>query len=82
MPNLSRSAAAAALLGIAALLGACRGSPFDGPSQIPDNPEQDVIDGRGGNRESGAAEVGDEETDLEEMNSRDTDQDPVLNNDG
>ena len=82
MSKSNRFLVAAALMGAAAFLSACRGSPFEGPSQVQEDPEQAVIDGRGNARGSGAAQIGQEEADLEEMNSRDTDQDPVLNNDG
>ncbi|MEY3143685.1 MAG: hypothetical protein RLY21_2178 [Planctomycetota bacterium] len=82
MSNPSRSIFRVAILCVGALLTACRGSPFEGPSQVPYDSEQAVIDGRGGGGGQSAAAIEPMETDLEEMNSRDTDQDPVLNNDG
>ena len=82
MTNLRRTAVRAALLSIAALLAACQGSPFEGPSQVPYDPEQAVIDGSGGFSAPSAAMIDPMESDLFERNSRDTDQDPVLNNEG
>jgi hypothetical protein len=82
MPNPSRSILRAALLSIVALMAACQGSPFEGPSQVPYDSEQAVIDGRGGGGAPSAAFIDPMESDLFEANRRDTDQDPVLNNEG
>jgi hypothetical protein len=82
MPSSSRTVLRLALLATAALLAACQGSPFEGPSQVPYDSEQAVIDGSGGGGAPSAAMIDPMESDLFEMNSRDTDQDPVLNNDG
>ena len=82
MLNPSRSILRAALLSIVALMAACQGSPFEGPSQVPYDSEQAVIDGRGGGGAPSAAAIEPMEADLEQMGSRDTDQDSVLNSDG
>lgn len=80
--SIRRSIHLAALLAIGSLLAACQGSPFEGPSQVPYDSEQAVIDGRGGGWSSSAAAVDPMEMDLFEASRRDTDQDPVLNNEG
>lgn len=82
MTKPSRAIRRASILAVGSLLAACQGSPFEGPSQVRYDSEQAVIDGRGDGWSSSAAAVDPMETDLLEMNRRDTDQDPVLNNEG
>lgn len=80
--SIRRSIRRAAILAVGSLLAACQGSPFEGPSQVQYDPEQAVIDGRGGGWAPNAAAVDPMEMDLFEASRRDTDQDPVLNNEG
>lgn len=42
-----KTTAAPVAIAVALLLAGCQSSPFKGPSQVPQDPEQEVIDGNG-----------------------------------